>query len=279
MPQGTLYIVATPIGNLADISERGLTTLRDVDVIAAEDTRHSAKLLQHFGISTPLISVHDHNEREQSSALARRLQAGESIALISDAGTPLISDPGYHLVKHMREQQLTVVPIPGPSAVITALSIAGLPTNRFVFEGFLAAKTGARQQRLQQLKRETRTLVFYESPHRILSCLQDMALVLGADRSVVLTRELTKAYESVYQGSLSELCELVSEDKNCQRGEIVLVVAGATAELEEADGMHRDDVLDILSAELSPKQASAIAAKLTTYSKNEAYQKLLERKS
>lgn len=274
---GTLYIVATPIGNLGDISERALETLRRVQVVAAEDTRHSSKLLQYFNIDTPLISVHDHNEREQVAQLSQRLTAGDSIALISDAGTPLISDPGFHLVKALRAEGFSIVAIPGACAVIAALSIAALPTDRFTFEGFLPHKSGARLQQLQQLRFEQRTLVFYESPHRIAYSLQDMADAFGEERQAVICRELTKTYETVYAGSFAELLQVMTEDANSQRGEFVVLVHGCEQEVEETC-LAREQVLDILAQELSPKQASKLAAKLTSFSKNEAYQRLLERK-
>ena len=189
---GSLYVVATPIGNLDDISARALKVLRDVSLIAAEDTRHSLRLMQHFGISTPLGACHEHNERDEGSRFIQRLLAGEDVALISDAGTPLISDPGYHLVRQARAAGIPVVPVPGACALIAALSAAGLPSDRFIFEGFLPAKAVGRRTRLERLKEEPRTLIFYEAPHRILECLQDMELVFGPDRPALLARELTR---------------------------------------------------------------------------------------
>ena len=204
---GSLYVVATPIGNLDDISARALRILREVALIAAEDTRHSARLLQHFGIQTPLAACHEHNERDQGGRCLARLQAGEDVALISDAGTPLISDPGYHLVRQARAAGFAVVPVPGACALIAALSAAGLPSDRFIFEGFLPAKAAGRRARLEQVREEPRTLIFYEAPHRILECLQDMCEVFGDDRPALLARELTKTFETLQGLPLAELCE------------------------------------------------------------------------
>lgn len=273
---GILYVVATPIGNLADLSPRAIETLRTVAVIAAEDTRHSARLTQHFGIATPLMALHDHNERDRSAALSQRLQAGESIALISDAGTPLISDPGYALVHAVRAAGIRVVPVPGACAFVAALSAAGLPTDRFVFEGFLPAKTQGRQARLAELKAETRTLVFYEAPHRLLDCLEDMAAVLGGAREVVLARELTKTFETIRALPLAEMLAWVRGDANQQRGECVLLVRGVVPEAEAlpAEAVR---VLDILLEEMSLSQAAKLAAKLTGEKKNRLYEYALAR--
>jgi 16S rRNA (cytidine1402-2'-O)-methyltransferase len=207
---GILYVVATPIGNLDDISARAIHVLGHVARIAAEDTRHSARLLQHLGINTPLVAVHDHNEAGRVQSLINQLLAGDDIALISDAGTPLISDPGYRLVAAAHEASVRVVPIVGACAAIAALSAAGLPSDRFSFEGFLSAKTTARQVQLQALVNETRTLIFYEAPHRILECVQDMCAIFGEQRRVVLARELTKTFETIKQMTLAELCVLLS---------------------------------------------------------------------
>lgn len=223
---GKLYVVATPIGNLDDISPRALRTLREVALIAAEDTRHSIRLLQHFGITTALAACHDHNEREQGGRFVARLLAGDDVALISDAGTPLISDPGYHLVRQVRAAGIEVVPVPGPSALIAALSAAGLPSDRFIFEGFLPAKAAARRGRLDLLKEEPRTLIFYEAPHRVLESVQDMASLFGKDRHAVLARELTKTFETLKGAPLGELAEWIAADSNQQRGECVLLVTG-----------------------------------------------------
>ncbi len=259
------------------MSVRAIETLRDVDRIAAEDTRHSRPLLQHFGISTPMLALHEHNEREQSQRVLAALAAGESIALISDAGTPLISDPGYHLVHQARSAGIGVVPVPGPSALVTALSVAGLPTDRFVFEGFLPAKAAARRSRLEALAGETRTLVFYESSHRIEACLEDMAATLGLRRDALLARELTKAFETVRDGTLEELAAWVAGDTDQRRGEFVLVVHGADATAAEDETAQEEDrVLTVLLDEDLPvRQAAAITAKLTGGSRNRIYKRAL----
>lgn len=272
-----LYIVATPIGNLGDMSQRAVEILQQVALIAAEDTRHSARLLQHYAVSTPCVALHEHNEREQSSRLLQRLANGESVALISDAGTPLLSDPGFHLVQQARQQGIRVVPVPGPSAVIAALSVSGLPTDCFKFVGFLPAKATARRQRLGALVAESCTLVFYESPHRIVESLADLAHELGAARAAVLARELTKTFETVRSGTLAELGEFVSADPNQQKGEIVVLVEGAPA-VESALDAEAERVLGILLAELPLKQAAALAARLTGGKKNQLYQRALAMK-
>ncbi|UFH48538.1 16S rRNA (cytidine(1402)-2'-O)-methyltransferase [Pseudomonas sp. KNUC1026] len=277
---GTLYVVATPIGNLDDISARALKVLKDVALIAAEDTRHSMRLLQHFGIQTPLAACHDHNERDEGGRFLARLSAGDDVALVSDAGTPLISDPGYHLVRQAREAGIKVVPVPGACAVIAALSAAGLPSDRFIFEGFLPAKAVGRRTRLQALVEEPRTLIFYEAPHRILESLKDMADVFGADRPAVLARELTKTFETLKGLPLSELCAFVEADSNQQRGECVVLVGGHTApEGEEAVSAEALRVLDLLLQEMPLKRAAALAASITGVRKNALYQAGLERKS
>ncbi|WP_023637564.1 16S rRNA (cytidine(1402)-2'-O)-methyltransferase, partial [Dickeya solani] len=220
----TLYIVPTPIGNLADITQRALAVLQQVDLIAAEDTRHTGLLLQHFAINARLFALHDHNEQQKAEQLLARLQQGMSIALVSDAGTPLINDPGYHLVRRCREAGVRVVPLPGPCAAITALSAAGLPSDRFCYEGFLPAKTKARKDTLRDLLEEPRTLIFYESTHRLLDSLQDMVEVWGPARYVVLARELTKTWESLYGAPVAELLAWVQDDDNRRKGEMVLIV-------------------------------------------------------
>jgi 16S rRNA (cytidine1402-2'-O)-methyltransferase len=271
-----LYVVATPIGNLGDLSTRAREVLAGVDCVAAEDTRHSGKLLKAYGINTPMLSLHEHNERDVVPRLLARLRDGEAVALVSDAGTPLISDPGYHLVKAAHAAGIRVVPIPGPSALLAALSAAGLPTDRFIFEGFLPAKSAARQQRLQALALEPRTLVFYESPHRLLECLQDMVSILGADRQACLARELTKLHETVLPMTLGELAGRVAGDTDQQRGESVLVVTGA-APVEMADETAEQiRVLTVLLEELSLKQAADLAARLTGGRRNELYRLALE---
>ncbi|EJO94187.1 uroporphyrin-III C/tetrapyrrole methyltransferase [Ectopseudomonas mendocina DLHK] len=275
---GTLYVVATPIGNLDDISARALRILREVALIAAEDTRHSARLMQHFGIGTPLAACHEHNERDQGGRFLARLEAGEDVALISDAGTPLISDPGYHLVRQARAAGFAVVPVPGACALIAALSAAGLPSDRFIFEGFLPAKAAGRRARLEQVRKEPRTLIFYEAPHRILECLEDMRAVFGGERQALLARELTKTFETLKGLPLDELCAWVAADSNQQRGECVVLVAGWQApEGEEAVSAEALRVLDLLLAEMPLKRAAALAAEITGVRKNLLYQVALTR--
>lgn len=275
---GTLYVVATPIGNLEDISARALRVLREVALIAAEDTRHSSRLLAHFGIQTPLAACHEHNERDEGGRFLGRLLAGDDVALISDAGTPLISDPGYHLVRQARAAGIRVVPVPGACALIAALSAAGLPSDRFIFEGFLPAKAAGRRTRLEQLKDEPRTLIFYEAPHRILECLGDLQEVFGGERAAVLGRELTKTFETLQGMPLSELRAWVEADANQQRGECVLVVGGWQApEGEDAVSAEALRVLDLLLAEMPLKRAAALAAEITGVRKNLLYQAALAR--
>ena len=276
-PLGSLYVVATPIGNLDDISTRALTILRSVALIAAEDTRHSARLMQHFGIGTPLAACHEHNERDQGGRFLARLLAGDDVALISDAGTPLISDPGYHLVRQARAAGIAVVPVPGACALIAALSAAGLPSDRFIFEGFLPAKAAGRRARLEQVKEEPRTLIFYEAPHRILECLQDMQSVFGDQRLALLARELTKTFETLKGLPLAELADWVAADSNQQRGECVVLVAGWQApEGGEAVSAEAMRVLNLLLAEMPLKRAAALAAEITGVRKNLLYQVALE---
>ncbi|URX64435.1 16S rRNA (cytidine(1402)-2'-O)-methyltransferase [Luteibacter anthropi] len=259
---GTLYVVATPIGHRDDISARAIETLRKVAVIAAEDTRHTRPLLQHLGIDTPLVALHDHNERTAVDALVERLRQGDDVALVSDAGTPLISDPGFRLVRAVRAAGLKASPVPGPSAVVAALSVAGLPSDRFIFEGFLPAKGGARRSRLTELAGESRTLIFYESSHRIVECLEDMREVFGADREAVMARELTKLFETVLGAPLGELVERVTADPNQQKGEFVVMVGGREAGEDErlAEGLR---VFGILKEELPPAKAAKLAAAIT----------------
>lgn len=270
----SLYIVSTPIGNLGDMTSRAIETLKEVDVIAAEDTRHSGRLLQHFSIQTPMISLHDHNEQQRSTTLLTRLQAGESVALISDAGTPLISDPGYKLVSMVRAQGISVVPIPGACAMIAALSSAGLPTDRFMFEGFLPSKKGARQQTLAALQYETRTLVFYESPRRLTGCLADMQAAFGDARQACIARELTKLHETIETRSLAELADWVATSPEQLKGECVLLVAGASA-AQTADEVALNQMLIVLLAELPVKRAAKVAAELLGVGKNAAYAQAL----
>jgi 16S rRNA (cytidine1402-2'-O)-methyltransferase len=272
---GKLFIVATPIGNAADFGERALSVLREVSLIAVEDTRHSGRLFQTCGITTPLMSCHDYNEKERVDQLLGRLKLGEDIALVSDAGTPLVSDPGFVLVRAAHAEGIKVVPVPGASAVVTALCCAGLPTDRFVFEGFLPSKATARQKRLEDMAAESRTMVFYEAPHRIVECLQDMMASFGAERPATLARELTKTYETIIPATLDRLREIVISDENQQKGEIVLVVGGAVGGVSEEE-QAATATLRILMEELSISQASALAAKLTGLKKNHLYELALQ---
>ena len=273
---GVLYVVATPIGNLADISARARDVLAEVDVVAAEDTRHSGTLLKHLGIDTPLLSLHDHNKAKRAPLLVARLMAGESVALISDAGTPLISDPGFDLVRAARVAGVTVTPVPGASALVAALSVSGLPTDRFVFEGFLPAKQAARRERLGGLSAEHRTLVFYESVHRLKESLEDMAAAFGPQRPAVLARELTKLHEGVREAPLRALAEWAASDPAAAKGEVVLMVAGAPAAGAEALDGEVERILKLLLAELPVKQAAALAAAITGLNKNPLYERALE---
>jgi len=274
---GILYIVATPIGNLEDFSPRAIRVLREVDYVAAEDTRHSQPLLMHFGIGTSLFPLHDYNEQQQVDKVITYLKQGKSVALISDAGTPLISDPGYRVVKQVREQGFKVVPVPGACALVAALSAAGLPSDKFIFDGFLPVKSSARQKRLQALVKEERTLIFYEAPHRILDSLDDFIAVFGAERHAVLARELTKTFETILSGSLSELKKILLTDHNQQKGEFVILVQGA--ETVDYDETKSQQVLEILLGELPVKQAANLAAKITGDSKNKLYELALRLKN
>ncbi|OOG44952.1 16S rRNA (cytidine(1402)-2'-O)-methyltransferase [Rhodanobacter sp. C06] len=259
---GCLWVVATPIGHRDDFSARAIATLREVVVIAAEDTRHSRPLLLHHNIATPLLALHEHNEREVVDAVVRRLQGGESVALISDAGTPLISDPGFRLVRAARAAGIRCAPVPGACAAIAALSVAGLPSDRFVFEGFLPPKSAARRARLQELVGEPRTLIFYESSHRVAESLADMRAVFGDGREAVLARELTKLFETVLDEPLAQLAERVANDPDQQRGECVILVAGRG---EEADAKLAEGqrIFAILREELPPAKAAKLAAAIS----------------
>jgi len=272
---GVLYIVATPIGNLEDITTRAEKVLASVDFIAAEDTRHSGRLLQSLVIRKPLVALHDHNERDRAGSVLDRVAAGETMALISDAGTPLISDPGYVLVRQARERGIRVVPVPGASALTAALSVAGLPTDRFTFIGFLPAKRSGRQSALSSLEQESATLVFYESPHRIIEMVQDVVAVLGAEREMAITRELTKTFESFYGGTAQQVLEQLESDANATKGEFVVMVQGAVPRAEALPGIDVDKLLALLCAELPVKKAARIGAELTGFSRNELYQRAL----
>ncbi len=272
---GTLYIVPTPIGNLGDITQRALSVLQSVDLIAAEDTRHTGLLLQHFAINARLFALHDHNEQQKAQTLVAKLQEGQAIALVSDAGTPLINDPGYHLVRTCREAGIQVVPLPGPCAAIAALSAAGLPSDRFCYEGFLPAKSKSRRDTLQALAAEPRTLIFYESTHRLLDSLDDICSVLGADRYVVLARELTKTWESIQGAPVGELVAWVREDENRRKGEMVLIVEGHKAQ-EDALPPEALRTLALLQSELPLKKAAALAAEIHGVKKNALYKYALE---
>ena len=262
MPAATLHVVATPIGNLGDLSPRAQQVLREVAAVCAEDTRRSGQLLAHFGIGTPLLALHEHNEQQLAERLVARLLAGDSLALVSDAGTPLVSDPGYRLVRAARAAGVKVSPVPGPSALVAALSVAGLPSDRFTFEGFLPAKASARRERLAALAGEPRTLVFYESSHRIEESLADLRAAFGDDRPAVLARELTKLFETVLDGTLADLHARVAADADQRKGEFVLVVQGvgedADAKLAEGRRVHA-----VLARQLPPSTAAKLAAEIT----------------
>ena len=268
---GTLYIVATPIGNLEDMTFRAVRILQAVDMIAAEDTRHTGRLLQHFQVKTPQISYHEHNSNSRIPELLEQLQYGKAIALVSDAGMPGISDPGYELIKACIDDGITVVPIPGASAVITALSAAGLPTDRFIFDGFLPAKSQQRKQYLESLQSESRTLVFYESPHRLRDTLADLGAVLGSDRSIVIARELTKLYEEFWRGTIEDAIAHYQEKE--PQGEYTLLVAGnppSKPQLTETE--LKAELLQIMQQGISRSQASRQLAKDTSLSRRYLYQ-------
>lgn len=273
MPEASLYIVATPLGNLEDISLRALRVLSEVDVVAAEDTRHSRGMLAHHGIEKKLLALHEHNEEKQAPGLIRRIQAGESVALISDAGTPLLSDPGYRLISLAIENEVPVVPVPGASAVTAALSVAGLPTDRFVFEGFLSPKQGARLKYLQGLATEQRTLVFFESSHRISAFLADLEAAFGGERRVAVCRELTKQFETVLRGRADQVRQAVDNDDNQRKGEFVVVVHGRSEEVDS--GL---DAALVLARELKEttgaSQAARIAARIHGVPRRDLYRLL-----
>jgi 16S rRNA (cytidine1402-2'-O)-methyltransferase len=276
---GTLYVVATPIGNLSDLSPRAAATLKSCDLIAAEDTRHTGILLKHFQIGTPQLSLHEHNEGARAAKIIALLREGKSVALVSDAGTPAISDPGFELVRAVAATGMNVVAIPGPCAAIAALSIGALPTDRFCFEGFLPARGAARKLRLKTLATEPRTLVIYESPHRVGETLEDCVTAFGEARAATVVREATKLHETTYRGSLRELLDKSGTDADFSRGEIVLIIGGAS-QAESGDGESEaksrlDKVLTALLAELPLKQAARLAAQITGARDNEAYKRAL----
>ncbi|MGH8300630.1 MAG: 16S rRNA (cytidine(1402)-2'-O)-methyltransferase [Steroidobacteraceae bacterium] len=277
-PRGRLQVVATPIGNMGDVSARARQALEGAAAVAAEDTRRTGALLQALGIARPLLSLHAHNETQRVPDILARLAAGETIALVSDAGTPLLSDPGFELVRAAADAGFDVEAIPGPSAITTALAVAGLPVSRFCFEGFLPARERERRSHLAQLAGEPRTLVFFEAPHRIAATLADLAAELGSDRRAVVARELTKAHETLYRGTLAELAQRAASEDNFQRGEITIVVAGAAPASTAVDTALLRRAVALLSKELSPGRAAAIAAQLTGATRGEAYA-LIQRQS
>ncbi len=269
---GVLYVVATPIGNLDDVSAHAIKVLGKVDLIAAEDTRHSRTLLSHFGIDARMLSLHEHNEHQAMDKVLAHLQQGKTVALISDAGTPLISDPGFTLVRECHRYGIRVSPIPGPSAVIAALSVSGMASDRFAFEGFPDRNSGARRTGFEQLANEPRTMLFYESSHRVQACLRDMSDIFGADRPAVLARELTKLHETILHGTLGSLCEALEQDPMQCKGEFVLIVGGRVQ--VQGDGLAPDTekTMKLLMQELPLKQAAALTAKITGEKKNRLYQ-------
>jgi 16S rRNA (cytidine1402-2'-O)-methyltransferase len=270
-------VISTPIGNLGDLSPRARDELASAELIAAEDTRRTGQLLTTLGLTRPLVSLHEHNETERIDELLIRLRGGARIALVSDAGTPLLSDPGFELVRRVSSEGMSVIAVPGPSAITAALSIAGLPTERFSFEGFLPARLAERRGRLAELAPESRTQVFFEAPHRIAESLEDMSAAFGASRRAAVARELTKVFETVYRGTLAELATLARSDSNFTRGEITVVVEGAVpAPAADAARITLDAALTALLVELAPSKAAAVAAKLTGAKRNDAYQRALE---
>jgi 16S rRNA (cytidine1402-2'-O)-methyltransferase len=275
--KGTLYVVATPIGNLGDMTGRAVEILSSVDLIAAEDTRHSAKLLRHFGIGTPMLALHEHNERDQKERLLEQLRNGKSIALISDAGTPLISDPGYPLVHAAHAADIRVVPIPGASAAIAALSASGLPSDRFVFEGFLPPREQARRAALERLKSEARSLIFYEAPHRIIECIRDMRDIFGGEREAAIARELTKHFETIRYGTLSELMAWMERHAEQQQGEFVVLIRGVARVAESnEESAEAERILGVLLQELPVSQAADLASRITGVAKNRLYKRALD---
>ena len=272
---GTLYIVATPIGNLDDLSSRAIAVLSKASLVAAEDTRHSGRMLQAIGVETKMIALHDHNERDRAERVLQALEKGSDVALISDAGTPLISDPGFVLVREARRRGLRVSPIPGPCAIIAALCAAGLPTDRFTFEGFLPSKKGARRTLLERLSADAATLIFYESPHRILEAVADIADAMGPGRELVIARELTKTFETFYAGPASEVLQTLQDDPHGSRGEFVVMIHGAQKEAADEGMEEVDRVLKLLLTELPVKKAAKLGSEITGKAKNDLYQRAL----
>jgi 16S rRNA (cytidine1402-2'-O)-methyltransferase len=270
-PRGRLDIVATPIGNLGDLSPRAKEALAEADIIAAEDTRHTLGLLQSVGVSRPLVSLHEHNETRRVPELLAQIEAGAIVALVSDAGTPLLSDPGFELVSGAARAGIEVRAIPGPSAITAALAVAGLPTDRFCFEGFLPSRASERRERIASLVDETRTLVFFEAPHRIAESLADLAAAMGPEREAVIAREITKAHETIYRGSLAQLAQRAQSEANVARGEITLVVRGAAQAENRGEKLQLERIATLLAKELPPGKAAALAAQITGAKRSDAY--------
>jgi 16S rRNA (cytidine1402-2'-O)-methyltransferase len=275
--KGALYIVATPIGNLEDLSPRAKMVLENVDLIVAEDTRHSKPMLNQFGIKTKIRAYHDHNERTQAPVLIQQLQAGASVALISDAGTPMICDPGYHLLVAAHAAEIKVIPIPGPSALISALSVAGFSSEKFIFEGYLPTKKTARRQRLQLLKNEIRTVVFYEAPHRILACIEDAISCFGSERQAVIAKEITKLHENIQRATLAEILEWLNSDRNLSKGEFVVVIQGDKA--DQFDTQEAKRILKILLAGHSVKEAAKLTSEIMQGNRNDIYKLAMDLKA
>lgn len=275
---GELYLVATPIGDMTDIAPRALGILSTVDIVAVEDKRRSSRLFSHFGIKTPMISYHDHSEEKQVKKIIDELLCGKSVALISDAGTPLISDPGYKLVNAAKNKSIKVSPVPGPCALIAAISASGLPSDRFIFEGFLPSKSIPRITKIQNISADSRTIIFYEAPHRILETLIDMIKVIGPSRKIVLARELTKTYETFISGTLESVLQIIEKDLNQQKGEIVIVLAGADSSEKKIETQDSKRILSVLLEELPLKQAVSLGSKITGIQKNIFYKLALDLK-
>ena len=275
---GELYLVATPIGDMTDIAPRALGILSTVDIVAVEDKRRSSRLFSHFGIKTPMISYHDHSEEKQVKKIIDELLCGKSVALISDAGTPLIADPGYKLVNAAKDKSIKVSPVPGPCALIAAISASGLPSDRFIFEGFLPSKSIPRITKIQNISADSRTIIFYEAPHRILETLIDMIKVIGPSRKIVLARELTKTYETFISGTLESVLQVIEKDLNQQKGEIVIVLAGADSSEKKIETQDSKRILSVLLEELPLKQAVSLGSKITGIQKNIFYKLALDLK-